>query len=83
MAISVLRHGPRLARTRDLRPALAVAEGRLPADKAFAAAQLDELYQIERWGEDPTSTLRHENIKHDIEAGARFLALLENHRLKG
>lgn len=63
--------------------ALAVAEGHLPADKAFAAAQLDELYQIERWGEDPTSTLRHQNIRHDIEAGARFLALLENQRLKG
>jgi chaperone required for assembly of F1-ATPase len=63
--------------------ALAVAEGHLPADKAFAAAQLDELYQIERWGEDPTSTLRHENIKHDIAAGARFLALLENERLRG
>jgi chaperone required for assembly of F1-ATPase len=63
--------------------ALAVAEGHLPADKAFAAAQLDELYQIERWGEDPIATLRHENIKHDIEAGARFLALLENQRLKG
>lgn len=63
--------------------ALAVAESHLPADRAFAAAQLDELYQIERWGEDPTSTLRHENIRHDIEAGARFLALLENQRLKG
>jgi chaperone required for assembly of F1-ATPase len=63
--------------------ALAVAEGHLAADEAFAAAQLDELYQIERWGEDPTSTLRHENIKHDIAAGARFLALLENARLKG
>jgi len=63
--------------------ALAVAEGHLPADQAFAAAQLDELYQIERWGEDPTSTLRHENIKHDIAAGARFLALLENERLRG
>jgi chaperone required for assembly of F1-ATPase len=63
--------------------ALAIADGHLPADKAFAAAQLDELYQIERWGEDPTSTLRHENIKHDIEAGALFLALLENQRLKG
>ncbi len=63
--------------------ALAVAEGHLPADKAFAAAELDELYQLERWGEDPTSTLRHANIKHDIAAGARFLALLEDRRLKG
>lgn len=63
--------------------ALAVAEGHLAAPDAFAAAQLDELYQIERWGEDPTATKRHEGIRHDIEAGARFLALLEQQRLKG
>jgi chaperone required for assembly of F1-ATPase len=63
--------------------ALAVAEGHLAAADAFAAAQLDELYQIERWGEDPIATNRHEGIRHDIEAGARFLALLEQQRLKG
>jgi chaperone required for assembly of F1-ATPase len=63
--------------------ALAVAEGHLPADKAFAAAQLDELYQIERWGEDPIATQRHDSIKRDIDAGGRFLALLEHKRLKG
>lgn len=63
--------------------ALAVAEGHLAAAHAFAAAQLDELYQIERWGEDPIATKRHEGIRHDIEAGARFLALLEQQRLKG
>jgi chaperone required for assembly of F1-ATPase len=63
--------------------ALAVAEGHLAAADAFAAAQLDELYQVERWGEDPIATKRHEGIRHDIEAGARFLALLEHQRLKG
>lgn len=63
--------------------ALAVAEGHLAAPDAFAAAQLDELYQVERWGEDPIATKRHEGIRHDIEAGARFLALLEQQRLKG
>ena len=63
--------------------ALAVAEGHLSAADAFAAAQLDELYQIERWGEDPIATKRHEGIRHDIDAGARFLALLEQQRLKG
>jgi len=63
--------------------ALAVAEGRLSADDAFAAAQLDELYQIERWGEDPIAAKRHEGIRGDIGAGARFLALLESQRLKG
>ena len=63
--------------------ALAVAEGHLSAADAFTAAQLDELYQVERWGEDPIATKRHEGIRHDIEAGARFLALLEQQRLKG
>ena len=63
--------------------ALAVAEGHLAAADAFAAAQLDELYQVERWGDDPIATKRHEGIRHDIEAGARFLALLEQQRLKG
>ena len=63
--------------------ALAVAEGRLSVEEAYAAAQLDELYQLERWGEDPTATKRHEGIRLDIGASARFLALLEGERLKG
>ena len=63
--------------------ALAVSEGRLSAGEAFEAAQLDELYQIERWGEDPIATQRQEGIRRDIEAGARFLALLGEARLKG
>ncbi len=62
--------------------ALAVAEGHLPADRAFDAAQLDELYQIEKWGEDPIATQRHEGIRRDIEAAARFLRLLEDARLR-
>ena len=63
--------------------ALAVSERRLSAADAFAAAQLDELYQIERWGEDPIASQRHDAIRHDLDAGARFLTLLENERLKG
>jgi chaperone required for assembly of F1-ATPase len=63
--------------------ALAVAEGRLSAEQAFAAAELDELYQIDRWGEDPITTKRHDGLRHDIGATARFLALLGPQRLKG
>jgi chaperone required for assembly of F1-ATPase len=63
--------------------ALAVSEGRLSAEDAFATAQLDELFQIERWGADPIATQRHEGIQRDLEAGARFLALLDDARLKG
>ena len=61
--------------------ALAVSEGRLSAGDAFSAAQLDELYQVERWGADPIATRRHEGIRADIDAGARFLALLGPRRL--
>jgi chaperone required for assembly of F1-ATPase len=63
--------------------ALALSERRISAAEGFAAAQLDELYQIERWGEDPTAAQRHEGIRRDIDAGTRFLALLGNARLKG
>jgi chaperone required for assembly of F1-ATPase len=63
--------------------ALAVAERHLSTAGAFAAAQLDELYQIERWGDDPIAAKRHEGIRLEIDAGARFLALLADQRLKG
>jgi chaperone required for assembly of F1-ATPase len=63
--------------------ALALSEGRLSAADAFAAAQLDELFQIERWGADPIATQRHEGIRRDLDSGARFLALLGDARLKG
>lgn len=62
--------------------ALAVAERRLDAEQAFAAAQLDELYQVERWGDDPIALERRTGVRNDIEAGARFLALLEDKRLR-
>ena len=56
--------------------ALAVAERRLTAEAAFAVAQVDELYQIARWGDDPTALKQREGIARDIETCARFLSLL-------
>jgi len=56
--------------------ALALLDGRLDADSAFGASQLDETFQIEAWGEDSEATIRRRNIAADIEAAARFLALL-------
>jgi hypothetical protein len=38
---------------------------------------------MERWGTDPLATQRHEGIQRDLEACARFLALLGDGRLKG
>jgi chaperone required for assembly of F1-ATPase len=63
--------------------ALAVSDGRLTAQEAVAAAQVDELYQVARWGDDPLAAKHREGVAKDIEAGARFLALLENERLRG
>jgi chaperone required for assembly of F1-ATPase len=56
--------------------ALALVAGRIDATAAFDAAQLDESYQIERWGEDPEAARRRTAIKADIETAARFLTLL-------
>lgn len=63
--------------------ALAVSDGRLDGAGAFTAAQTDELYQVDRWGDDPIAEKQREGVRRDIEAAARFLSLLENARLRG
>jgi chaperone required for assembly of F1-ATPase len=57
--------------------ALALYEGRLDAEAAFAASQLDETFQIEAWGEDAEAAKRRAALAEDISAAARFLALLD------
>jgi chaperone required for assembly of F1-ATPase len=56
--------------------ALALHEGRLDAEAAFAASQLDETFQIEAWGEDAEAAQRRRALAADIAAAARFLELL-------
>jgi chaperone required for assembly of F1-ATPase len=58
--------------------ALALLEGRLDAEGAFAASQLDETFQIEQWGEDYEAAARRAALKADIAAAARFVALLRS-----
>jgi len=55
---------------------LALLDGRLDAESAFAASQLDETFQIEAWGEDAEAVARRRNIAADIAAAARFIELL-------
>ena len=55
--------------------ALALAEGRLGADEAFRIAYLDELHQMEAWGEDAEAKARLERIRADVAAAAEFLRL--------
>ena len=57
--------------------ALALMEGRLDADSAFAVSQLDESFQIEQWGEDSEAAARRSALAADIASTARFIALLK------
>ena len=55
---------------------LALVEGHLDAEEAFAASQLDESFQIEAWGEDAEQAERRRSLAADIQAAARFISLL-------
>ncbi len=55
---------------------LALMDGRLSPDEAFATALLDELFQIELWGEDAEAAARHAGLRAEFHAAASFLALL-------
>jgi chaperone required for assembly of F1-ATPase len=56
--------------------ALALLEGRIDAEAAFAAGTLDELFQAEQWGEDEEACLAREARRRDFDAAVRFLSLL-------
>jgi chaperone required for assembly of F1-ATPase len=55
---------------------LALAGGRIDAKQALAASLLDELFEIERWGEDVEASRRHAALRRDVEAAAAFLDAL-------
>lgn len=56
--------------------ALALARGRLSADAAWAAAHVDEDWNVQRWGEDAEAMARRVARRLEFEAAARMLALL-------
>jgi chaperone required for assembly of F1-ATPase len=56
--------------------ALALRGGFIDADQAWAASQLDETFQIEKWGEDAAAAKRRQALLTDIRNTARFLELL-------
>jgi len=57
--------------------ALALAEGAMTEQQAWDAAELDELFQAEHWGEDSLATTMRDDKRRDFRAAARFLALLD------
>ena len=56
--------------------ALAVLEGALSPEDAWAAVSIDERWQIEKWGSDAEAELAMANRRRDFLAAARFLELL-------
>lgn len=64
------------AATGSLLLGLALLDGRLDADHGFAAAQLDELYQAELWGDDLEAESRRSRLHADIAAAVRLVSLL-------
>jgi chaperone required for assembly of F1-ATPase len=55
---------------------LALVEGRIDADQAFAAAELDSGFEIDRWGEDAEATRRRAVAAFDLTAARRFRDLV-------
>jgi chaperone required for assembly of F1-ATPase len=56
--------------------ALAHARGRLTAEAAWAAAHVDEDWQISQWGEDTEAMARRQRRWAEMAAASRMLALL-------
>ncbi len=56
--------------------ALAHARGRLSAEEAWAAAHVDEDWQISQWGKDAEAAARRERRWAEMQAASRMLSLL-------
>jgi len=63
--------------TNSLALSLALTQGRLTAAEAFAAAVVDETYQMEQWGEDQEALDRRRHIETDLLAVGVYLGLLK------
>jgi chaperone required for assembly of F1-ATPase len=64
--------------TSSLSLGFALVRGRLSAAETFAAAHLDETYQIEQWGEDDLARERRAAIAAEIDGVGRFIAITKS-----
>lgn len=55
--------------------ALAHARGHLDADQVWAAAHVDEDWQVSQWGEDSEATVRRAARRAELDADSTFLEL--------
>jgi chaperone required for assembly of F1-ATPase len=54
---------------------LALADQAIDPASAHAVGALDELFQVEQWGEDAAAAARREAVANDIAIAARMIAL--------
>ncbi len=62
--------------TSSLALGFAFVHGRMTSKDVFAAAFLDELYQAEKWGDDPIARKRRDQIAGELDGIERFLKLI-------
>jgi chaperone required for assembly of F1-ATPase len=55
---------------------LALSRGQVSADEAWRAGQLDELYQVARWGEDDLAKVARKDKREALDVAARLFQLL-------
>jgi chaperone required for assembly of F1-ATPase len=67
--------GVAVSATGSLVVSLALADGKLDASGAFDAAELDETFQIERWGEDWEAADKRARTRNELIVAERFFAL--------
>lgn len=56
---------------------LALLEGRLAAEEAFAASQVDEAFQAEKWGRDALAEARAKALLAELMAATRAMRLAQ------
>ena len=69
---------PATALTGSFILALALIDGHIGAEQAFAAAQLDELYQAGKWGRDSEAEQRRGRLFAELNAIELFVRLLRD-----
>lgn len=57
---------------------LAMIEKAINADEAWNAGHIDELWQVEQWGDDEFAIKARTHRKRDFDSAAHFLSLLED-----
>lgn len=58
--------------------AFALQARRIGAEDAFKAAALDELWSLDRWGDDEEARARLDRLKRDLNAVSRFFEALSD-----